>query len=132
MSPPSKANNGTKNTLSQSYGEQMRRLSELMGRYRSNFPLSTSLITSSLESKVVYAFNDLRETLDARYSLTEMPAKEMCVLLSKSDNGGMWVVGKHTGNRYLYTVVEGCSNFDDLHRKMQKVLFESSFSRVIM
>lgn len=90
-------------------------LFSLLSDARPKFPHSPSLISSKLEVSILRALNNVRESL-AGYQTTKL--SEACVKVSNSYHGGVWVIGKKLGSRYLFMIVEGKTSFNDAYDQL--------------
>ena len=87
----------------------------LLSDSRPKFPHSPSLISSKLELNVLRALNNIRESL-AGYQTTRLA--EACIKVSNTYHGGVWVIGKTLGSRYLFMIVEGKNNFTEAYDQL--------------
>ena len=82
---------------------------------RPRFPLSSSLLAGCLESYVLAAINDLRETLSERYSVSHQGVAEACIRVASLKKGGIWAIGRKLGDRYMFLVIEGCATLNEMY-----------------
>ena len=87
----------------------------LLSDSRPKFPHSPSLISSKLELNILRALNNIRESL-AGDQTTRLA--EACIKVSNTYHGGVWVIGKKLGSRYLFMIIEGKNNFAEAYDQL--------------
>ena len=105
-------------------------LSLALGRVSHHFPVPSALLSSFVEPAVLRAMNDLRETLSSR-SREGGGVTESCLRVSTQQRGGVWVVGRRFGGRFLLAVVEKCSTLNEVYDAFEVVCSEV-YSQIVI